>query len=190
MQEMAESGAKVLHARAVEFAKQRNIAIFARKTEDFTSQSHGRETRVHARAGSEVHAVVVDRKLALARIAASAVPSLLLACSDAGLTLRDSVATGSEFFATLPLAGVPAAAATLAALAQRVPGLELETDVGALSAVGVGAGAEAAELAGFLSTLGVSPRLLVATPLRVTAVLPSALLGAAEQALHARFFPR
>src|SRR6187402_534541 len=49
MQEMAESGAKVLHARAVEWAKRQNIVILARKTHDFAEHGQGRETRVHER---------------------------------------------------------------------------------------------------------------------------------------------
>jgi aspartate kinase len=52
MQEMAESGAKVLHARAVEWAKRQNIAIYARKTADFAATGGGRETRVDERESS------------------------------------------------------------------------------------------------------------------------------------------
>jgi hypothetical protein len=60
---------------------------------------------------------------------------------------------------------------------------------GALSSVGVGAGAEATELAQLLAALGVSPLLLVASPLRVTAILPLEALADAERSLHARLEP-
>src|SRR4030095_13931026 len=59
MQEMAECGAKVLHARAVEWAKHQNIAIHARKTEDFALRATGRETRVSAQQTTSARAIVV-----------------------------------------------------------------------------------------------------------------------------------
>jgi aspartate kinase len=186
MQEMAESGAKVLHARAVEFAKQKNIAILARKTEDFTSRGEGRETRVQATASDQPRAVVVDPKIALLRVSRTDMASLLGACARADLTLRDTIYAGDTYSAILPLTGVPSPDATLASLAQAVTHLQIQTDVGTLSSVGVGAGAEAAELATFLAELGSDPLLLVATPLRVTAVLPHAVLPAAEQAVRQR----
>lgn len=186
MQEMAESGAKVLCARAVEFAKQKNIAIVARKTDDFARGAGGRETRVHAEATGEARAVVVDRNIALLGVDAPDLPRLLEACGRAELTLRDSVCDGERLVALLPLTGVPSPEATLAALKSAVPGLDIETNAGALSKIGVGAGAEAAELAAFVSDLGAAPLWLVASPLRVTAVLPLARLDAAERAVHAR----
>ena len=113
MQEMAESGAKVLHARAVEFAKQRNIAILARKTDDFTHGGQGRETRVHAQAAGNPRAVVVEGR-SPGSAAPPAARSLLNACSDAELTLRDS-AYATHVQRLLPLSGVASVDATLAA---------------------------------------------------------------------------
>src|ERR1700744_3948379 len=43
MQEMAESGGKVLNARAVAWARRHGVAIHARKTADFAKNSAGRE---------------------------------------------------------------------------------------------------------------------------------------------------
>ena len=186
MQEMAESGAKVLHARAVEWAKQKNITILARKTEDFALCGVGRETRVHAQTSTGPRAVVVDRKLALLRCPAGQTGTLLAACSAAELQLRDGILYENAFSATLPLSVVPGAEATLSALGARVPGLEIVRGVGSVSSVGVGVGADAARVAGFLSDLPAMPLLLVSSPLRLTAILPEAALTAAEQALHAR----
>ena len=186
MQEMAESGAKVLHARAVEWAKRQNITILARKTEDFAERGHGRETRVQAQGPSTARAIVVDRKVALLRVAARDAARLLSACESADLLLRDSVSVGGFFHATLPLAGVPSPDATLTALSRDVPGLELTRGVGTVSRVGVDVGATAAELASFLTDVGAEPLLVTGSPLRVTVVLPEAALGRAEQALHAR----
>src|SRR5882672_10621309 len=116
MQEMAESGAKVLHARAVEWAKQKNITILARKTEDYALCGVGRETRVHEQGGAGSCAVVVDRKIALLRAPASQTRALLAAVSAAELQIRDSICYDHSFSATLPLSAVPSADATLQAL--------------------------------------------------------------------------
>jgi aspartate kinase len=185
MQEMAECGAKVLHARAVEWAKAQKIAIHARKTDDFAQAGHGRETRVQEQAAENARAIVVDRKVALLRCPLGQVQSLLAACSRAELSLRDSVYQDDRFCATLPLTSVPSVDATLATLKADVGGLDVTRGVGTVSSVGVGVGAAGARLAEFLSALQAPPSLLVASPLRITAVLPEAALATAERALHA-----
>jgi aspartate kinase len=185
MQEMAESGAKVLCSRAVEWAKQQNIAILARKTEDFALRETGRQTRVDQHESRDAHAVVVDRNVALLRCTVAQAPALLASCHELELTLRDSVYANDTFSLLLPLSGVPSPEATLAALALRHPGVEITRGVGTISRVGVGSGGDAATMAAFLASLGASPLLLVASPLRVTALLREAELGAAELAAHA-----
>lgn len=186
MQEMAECGAKVLHARAVEWAKQQKIAIHARKTDDFASRGSGAETRVTEQASPGARAIVVERKLVLLRCPAGQVSSLLAACSEAELSLRDSVYQDDGFRTLLPLTNVPNPEATLAALSARVSGLDITRGVGSVSSVGVGVGSDGLQLAEFLAQLAGPPLLLVATPLRTTALLPESALAAAEQALHAR----
>jgi aspartate kinase len=185
MQEMAESGAKVLHARAVEWAKAQKIAIHARKTDDYSRGGAGRETRVQEQVAENARAIVVDRQVALLRCPLAEVKRLLLACSEAELSLRDSVYQNDTFCATLPLTGVPSADVTLGALQTRVSGLEVTRGVGTVSSVGVGVGADGARVAELLNALKAPPLLLVASPLRITALLPEAALAEAERALHA-----
>jgi aspartate kinase len=184
MQEMAESGAKVLHARAVEWARRKNIAICARKTDDFARQASGRETRIHAASAQITRAVVADGKLALLRCPLQAARSLLTACSELELPIRDAVQSESLFCVVLPLSLVPSPDAALEALRARVGDLRIERDVGMLSSVGVGVGSDAGQVGAFLRLLPVVPRLVVTTPLRLTAVLDSSALSDAEQALH------
>ena len=86
----------------------------------------------------------------------------------------------------MPLSGVPSADAALRAIEQRVPSAAIERGFGTLSHVGVGAGAEASELLTLLAELETPPSLLIATPLRVTALLPLEALALAERGLHAR----
>ncbi len=186
MQEMAESGAKVLHARAVEWAKLQKIVIHARKTDDYALHGTGPQTCIQADASPHAHAIVVDRKVALLRCPLSQAQGLLSACNEAELTLRDSVYQDDSFRATVPLAVVPNADATFAALAARVNGLEVTRGLGTVSHIGVGVGADGARLAEFLGALGLPPLLLISSPLRITALLPEAVLSQAELALHAR----
>jgi aspartate kinase len=185
MQEMAESGAQVLHARAVEWAKRQNIALFARKTGDFAERGEGKETRVHGGA-SAARAVVVDPRLALLRCPAASLRALFEATQRADLSLRDGVYVDGALRATLPLSAVPSPPSTLAALAHEVPGLEITTGVGSVSVIGVGAGAEPLELSRFMSAVGERPLLTFSSPLRATALLPLDALGPAEAALHAQ----
>ena len=93
---------------------------------------------------------------------------------------------GSTVALALPLSGVPSADAALRFLQARLPEIEIEREVGALSHVGVGVGADASELLALLSDLNAVPSLLVATPLRVSAVLPLECIARAERELHSR----
>jgi aspartate kinase len=183
MQEMAESGAKVLNARAVEWAKRQNIAIYARKTEDL---GHGRETRVQARGNPEARAIVVDKRVALLRVPAAQAAQLLACCAEGELELRDSAFSDGSFCAVLPLTALPSPEAALTRLRETVAGLEISQGLVSVSLVGVGVGAEPRELAMFLEDLGTKPPLLLASPLRVSALVPEASAAAAERALHAR----
>ena len=62
MQELAEAGAKVLNAQAVEFAKQKNIAIYARKT---GSEGRGTVVRLNVPvAPSGVRGIAHERAVA------------------------------------------------------------------------------------------------------------------------------
>jgi aspartate kinase len=186
MQEMAESGAKVLHARAVEWAKRQNIQIVARKTEDFATRGDGRETKVHAGGGGSARAVVVDSRVALLRCPGSSVSRLLGAAEAADLCFRDTAYVDGALRATLPLSAVPSPDVTMKGLGELVPGLELVTGLGSVSLVGVGVGAGPAELSRFMAAVGERPLLTTTSPLRATAVLPLEALGAAEATLHAQ----
>ena len=80
----------------------------------------------------------------------------------------------------------PIEAAQLQVFRDALPGVEVLRGVGSVSLVGVGVGAEPAPLSAFLEALGDKPLLLFTSPLRCTALLPEASLGAAEAALHGR----
>src|SRR5260221_9482910 len=90
MQEMAESGAKVLNAQAVDWARRHKVLIHARKTGDFADRGGGRETRVDAATSLELAAIVHDKKLAWVNAPLAARERVLGAVELAGVPIRDA----------------------------------------------------------------------------------------------------
>ena len=184
MQEMAESGAKVLNARAVDWAKRHRIVIHARKTADFAERGTGRETRVEP-SSAERAAIVVDSKLAWLNAPQAARSQLLEVITAAGIPVRDAWLDGQTNF-LLSLTSVPEFGATAELL--RAAGASLvRTDVAAVSAVAVGVGRLPHVLARALACV---PRSALATslsPLRLCAVLPVQDAPELERAWHALF---
>src|SRR5262245_44984550 len=85
MQAMAERGAKVLNARAVEWAKKHRVTIHARRTADFRDSGAGRETRIVAARdrANELRAVVGEKNVALVRAPTERAKALLGAFTTA-----------------------------------------------------------------------------------------------------------
>jgi len=189
MQEMAEAGAKVLNARAVEWARRHKIAIHARRTSDFATRGEGRETVVREVSGAaQAFAVVAERRLARLRVQAAAAERLLAAIGERELVLRDATLERGELSCVLPLWSVPDAESArddLAALA--LPGFEWREGFASVSVVGVGAGSEARNLTRVLSACAAPALTVYATPLRVTALVPEAAALDSERALHGLF---
>ena len=184
MQEMAESGAKVLNARAVDWAKRHQIVIHARKTADFAERGAGRETRVSA-SSTERAAIVVDSKLAWLNAPQAASSQLLEIITAAGIPVRDAWLDGQTNL-LLSLTSVPEFGAT-AELLRNAGASIVRTDVAAVSAVAVGVGRLPDVLARALACV---PRSTLATslsPLRLCAVLPIQDANELERAWHGLF---
>jgi len=158
MQELAESGAKVLNAQAVEFAKERGIAIYARATRG------GEETVVRKlppRAPGRVVGVASETGLALvaARAADSATVASLLSLLD------EHQSGGKQFHLDAPGGqGVLSLVLSLEnlhdfprlrrELGSRLAGrVALREGVGAVSAIGAGINARFENLRRTLDTL-------------------------------------
>ncbi len=184
MQEMAESGAKVLNARAVAWAKRHRVVIHARKTHDFAEHGAGKETRVET--GTAEHAaIVVDSKLAYVEAPRAACATLLEVATAAGIPVRDAW-LDERAVLLLSLTSVPdfgnAEALFRAAGAQ-----DVRTDVSAVSAVAVGVARLPDVLKRALACLPSTALGTSLSPLRLCAVLPSADAPALERAWHALF---
>jgi aspartate kinase len=196
LQEMAECGAKVVCAQAVEWARRAGIAVYARSTFDPVARAGApvRQTVVRRTAPDErigARAVVAGGAAALGRIDdAGHLPALLRAAEEVKVSLTD-VSIGPRGGALLiPLLNVPDWAGAGRRLLAAVPGLELTLGVTAVSVVGDGLAATPEPLARFLGALreiGIAGHLVTATPLRLGAVIDAARSAEAQRALHAAF---
>jgi aspartate kinase len=168
LQEMAEAGAKVLNAQAVEWARRAKIAIHARKTSD----QDGRETICREDAPRTARAVVGLGRVVFAHGHRSTLPRL------ADLPILDLTIDGDDLSCVIPLLNVPDWDRKRAELGD----LSLEPDMAVVSVVGDGLTARVGELSRLEGV-----RAVCAGPLRIAAVIPSVQLEKAQRVLHQAF---
>jgi aspartate kinase len=187
MQEMADVGAKVLNATAVELARRANITIHARSTFD-----PGRETRVREQAGGEPRAVVGQRGIvqlvATSERALSRATSLL---AEASVPTRDveasSVDGGLHATMTVATSLTPDWEAVRARLVDETAAeIALRSGLAAASIVGVDPSSVVTVLE-VARAAGSTPRSVVASGTRVSVLVDERDVDAVVQALHARF---
>ncbi len=193
LQEMAECGAKVVCAQAVEWARKAGIAIYARSTFDPVG-SPVRETIVRKTSAGEqltARAVVAEGNVVLARIDdASRLPALLHVAGEAKVSLKDVSIGPRGGSLLLPLLNVPDWTGARRQLTAAVPSLSLTEGVALASVVGDGLAATPEPLVRFLAALrdaGIAELQVTATPLRLSAVIDGARSADAQRALHAAF---
>jgi aspartate kinase len=192
---MAEAGAKVLNAQAVEWARRAKIAIYARKTSDPVDADGAPARQTIARDGGpsemaqhRVRAVVgLDRVVVLH--VAEPLRRFAEVAASMDLPLLDLTAGATGASAVVPLLNLPDWEACRTRLTSELRSLEIIEGRALVSIVG-------AELSGasalpkFLATLdsaGATPSTVVAGPLRIAATIASPDLAAAQRALHAAF---
>ncbi|HEY7726014.1 MAG TPA: aspartate kinase [Anaeromyxobacteraceae bacterium] len=185
MQELARAGARVLNARAVEFARARGIAIRAR------SAFAGPEETVVAGEGAAggIAGVAALPEAALVSLDAAALPAAGEALARHGARELSRSEVGGRAALLLVLDDVHALAALEAELRGADPGAAVASrGLGALSAVGTAASeprvAEAVEEA--VRAAGGAPLAIFGSPLRVTACCGADLLAEASRRLHER----
>ncbi|HEY4107037.1 MAG TPA: aspartate kinase [Polyangiaceae bacterium] len=183
MQEIAESGAKVLSARAVEWARRHRVVIHARKTADYARPGSDKETRIEAEARALAAVIVVDEKLAWVRAPSALSGELLAIVAKNEIPIRDAWFE-RETCLLLSLTSVPEFERTRQALLD-AGAEQVRTDVACVSAVAVGVGRDAARLAQIFEALPSSTLSRAVSPLRVSSVLPKSDAGALERAWHA-----
>jgi aspartate kinase len=193
LQEMAECGAKVVCAQAVEWARKAGIAIYARST--FAPEDEpARQTIIRKFTPSErltARAVVAEGNVVLARFDPGArLDELLRAAGDRNVSFKDLTFGAHGGSMVIPLLNVPDWSVAKQKLSAGFPELELQEGVAVVSVVGDGLAATPEPLRRFLRSLageGIAPYALSAGPLRMSAVIDGARSGEAQRALHAAF---
>lgn len=188
LQEMAESGAKVLNAQAVEWARRSNIAIVARKTGD--DPSTAKQTLCNeASAGAVGRARAVVGLSAVARVVAQGefVAGVRTLFAEARVSVLDARIEDDSFDAVVPLTSLP----TWEALESRLvaEGAIVTRDRGFVSVIGDGLGAMTAHerLATALHTIDVRGSRISVGALRISAFVPLVRLDDAVRVLHGVF---
>ncbi len=201
--EMAEAGAKVLNAQAVEWARRSHIAIHARKTEDPCARGTTQEPRPSretvASGESEgalardqnrnVRAVVGLGGVMVARVAASALPLFLRAVAEEALPVGDVIACGDAAYVHLPQLNVPDWQRRAKSLERSVGDVaSLLSARAVVSVVGYGLTGTSGALEkvyACLDLVNAPPVCVSAGPLRISATIDEDRLYTAQNALHA-----
>jgi aspartate kinase len=201
--EMAEAGAKVVNAQAVEWARRNKVAIVARRTSDPIDGSF-RETVARDRGrdeeddlsrtsdeGRNVRAIVGASNVMLARVSADGLPRLVSAAAALELSVGDVVSGGTDAIVHIPLLNVPDWARCARELDRECRGAAVFTGPHAVvSVVGYGLTGPSGALGRFLGVLDsvtMPPIALTAGPLRISAAIDAARLDDAQRALHRIF---
>ncbi len=202
LQEMAEAGAKVMNAQAVEWARRAKLTLHARKTAD-PVDGGGRPPRETVAKEGEgpggtavtARAVVGMDRVVRLRGRAADLAAIADACAAVEVPLMDVAVAGGAVFAAVPLLNVPdweRRKVQLEARLGRLDAATLAPGAAIVSVVGDGLTTTGAGLATFLAALakaGVKgvPEAVVAGPLRIGAAIEAEHLAAAQRALHAAF---
>jgi aspartate kinase len=186
MQALAQAGARVLNAQAVEFARTTGIAIRARST--FGGPE---ETVVRAGSGAaRIAGVAVEKELALISVApgdAARARELLAAAHAPAVQVEG--APGRVTLA-VPLENVHGLGPLVEALRAALPGVEIAAEgIGAITVVGTGVAASPRvrqELAASVASLGATARAYESGSLEVTVYADAGLLPALAREVHRR----
>jgi aspartate kinase len=188
--EMAEAGAKVLSAQAVEWARRSGVPVHARRTSD--GPGRGRETV--CKGGGEranVRAVVGLDRVVYARVEREALRAFAAMAAEMGLALMDVAGLAREASCAIPLANVPDWEACRTRIVEELGARAgFEEGCAVVSVVGDGLTAGTGVLGGVVEVLErteAEVRAVHAGALRVGATIRAAKLKEAQRALHAAF---
>ncbi|MCC7387049.1 MAG: aspartate kinase [Deltaproteobacteria bacterium] len=192
MQELAESGAKVLNAAAVEFAKQRGIAIYARKTGSGDPGSVIR--RDVPTSSSGVRGIAFERQVMTIEASGAPLPTVRALLQDlerlGAHPKQIGYAGGSGFSCVLALDDLHNDASVRERITAALGSTAVRTDRGAVSLIGEGITKEMGTLLKATATLeqsGASPLGISTSSFRITFLVPSPDVPRSVQLLHAAF---
>jgi aspartate kinase len=189
LQEMAECGAKVVCAQAVEWARRAGISIYARATFDATDARQTVVRRFEQAEHQRARAVVCDPSVVIGRLAErGSLDRLLDAASAEHVPLKDLAFSDGGGSFLIALLNVPDWASARRRLLAAVPGLELVDEMSLVSVVGDGLASTTEPLSTFLRAVrsaGAEPRAVLASALRLGAVVPVGSAEGVQRAVHA-----
>ena len=189
LQEMAEAGAKVLNAQAVEWARKQKIILHARRTRD-SVDAEGvppRETVTRAAGTIPVRAIVGLDRVVLVEAPIARFGALSRVLEDTGLSALDVEVRQSHVAFNVALLNAPDWASCRAALADAAgSGCTFHEERAMVSVVGDGLTTGGACLSAFTGALEGFHR-IVASPLRLSALVERDDLAGAQRRLHTRF---
>ena len=200
MQELAEAGARVLNAQAVEFAKERGIVIYARSSHGGPGETVVRKDPPRAPGrvvgiASETSLVVLTTRAGRSDGLAGLVDILDARQVDGKqLLFQEWPGMGGAASLVLSLENIHAFPELKAALKKRLGAdLELREGVGAISAIGAGINATFTNLRRFLAAVaGMGAPLfgLSTSSFRITALVEERHVPEAVRRLHAELVAR
>jgi aspartate kinase len=183
LQEMAQSGAKVLCAQAVEWARRAGIAIYARSTFDAPDKPKQTIVRKFDSAAPRARAVTCNTNVAW--LSTETLPRVIDKLAEAGVCVAELSARsdGADVLVSLLNApNWPEARSQLASLAS------IDERVALVSVIGDGLTDSASTLSQFRRALddeGCTIKLLLVSSLRIAALIDVERVLEAQQALHA-----
>lgn len=189
MQELADHGAKVLNAQAVEWAQRAGIVIYARKTDGSTRQTRIVPDQTQPLGdGERGKANAVTSMSQLVTVESRHTDKVLAVLAQHGVMLRELRILPDGLLASFTLEDLPDFARVLAALQQVDENLRFSDDQAVVTAVGPGLGSDAAHIAQLLSHLtqaGITPQRLTTSPLRISVSVPRQQVEEATRCVHA-----
>jgi aspartate kinase len=186
MQALAQAGARVLNARAVEFARITGITIRAR-----SAFGGDEETVVRAGRGAErIAGVAVEKELALVDVPAAAAARALAMLSAAHAPCARVEGASGRVVLAVALENVHGFEPLAAALRNEIEGARVTADgIGAVTVVGTGVATTLRvreALVGALAGLGGTPLAIETGPLEVTVYAEARWLADTAREVHRR----
>ncbi len=188
LQEMAEAGAKVLNAQAVEWARRAKIAIYARKTADLHAGARETISRDNENANARVRAIIGLDRVVHALLDSVHFTRMTAVAAKLGIDVVDACFSGGDASCAIPLLNVPDWEEKRRALLEEMGSHVVLRDGKAIaSVVGSGLGSELGRVLAILAEQKISPDALFSSPLRISATIDSNRLADAQRALHSAF---
>ncbi|MEO8876789.1 MAG: aspartate kinase, partial [Polyangiaceae bacterium] len=186
LQEMAEAGAKVVNAQAVEWARRAKIAIHARKTADL--HAGAKETVAQENATSRVRAIVGLDRVVHARFDSVHFTRISAVAARLGVDIVDASFSGGDASCAIPLLNLPDWDDKRRALLDELGAhVTLHDGKAIVSVVGSGLGSELGRVLSILAEQKIEPQALFSSPLRISVTIAADRLADAQRALHAAF---